>query len=64
MGNKMKTRQAVKKRFKVSANGKIMHKRAGKAHLNTKKSRKRTRNLKGSKTVSQEDKKRIRTMLS
>lgn len=63
MSDKMKTRQAVKKRFKVSANGKIMHKQAGKGHLNTKKSRNRTQNLKGSKSVDKADKKRLRSLL-
>lgn len=60
---KMKTRKAVAKRFKISANGKVMHSRAGKNHLLTHKSSKRKRNLKSESSVSQSDKKRIKQML-
>nr|WP_076388924.1 50S ribosomal protein L35 [Vaginimicrobium propionicum] len=42
---KMKTHSGAKKRFKVSGTGKLMHKRAGKAHLNEHKPSTRTRRL-------------------
>ena len=32
---KLKTNKAAKKRFKVSANGKVMHRPAGKQHINS-----------------------------
>jgi large subunit ribosomal protein L35 len=60
---KMKTRKAVAKRFKVSANGKLMHGHAGKNHLLTHKSSKRKRNLKSESPVSKADKKRVKQML-
>ena len=38
---KMKTHKGMKKRFKVSATGKVSHKRCGSSHLNSHKSGKR-----------------------
>lgn len=60
---KMKSRQAVKKRFKVTKNGKVMHSRAGKNHLLSHKSSNRKKNLSGEKEISQADKKRVKQML-
>jgi large subunit ribosomal protein L35 len=42
---KMKTHKASRKRFKVSANGKLKRTQAGKKHLNSHKSGKRKRHL-------------------
>ena len=42
---KLKTRKGVKKRFRITKNGKVLRARAGKRHILTKKSRKRKRNL-------------------
>ncbi len=42
---KLKTHKGVKKRFKVSANGKVSHKRCGSSHLMSHKSGKRVRRL-------------------
>jgi ribosomal protein L35 len=42
---KKKTRKAVSKRFKRSANGKIMHKKPGRRHLAGSKTRKQKRRL-------------------
>lgn len=42
---KMKTHKASRKRFKVSAKGKLMRSQAGKKHLNSPKSGKRKRHL-------------------
>jgi large subunit ribosomal protein L35 len=42
---KMKTHKGMKKRFKVSATGKVSHKRCGSSHLNSHKSGKRVRRL-------------------
>ena len=49
---KHKTNRGAAKRFKVSGTGKIRHKRAGKSHLLTKKSRKAKRHMKDTVTVS------------
>ncbi len=42
---KMKTHKASKKRFRVSANGKLKRSQAGKKHLNSHKTGKRKRHL-------------------
>ncbi|MBX6316261.1 MAG: 50S ribosomal protein L35 [Isosphaeraceae bacterium] len=42
---KMKTHKGVKKRFKVTATGKVTHKRCGSSHLNSHKSGKQIRRL-------------------
>ena len=42
---KMKSRRGAKKRFKVTASGKIKIRRAFRSHILTKKSTKRKRNL-------------------
>ena len=44
---KQKTHKGSKKRFKVSANGKLKRSQAGKKHLNSHKSGKRKRHLRG-----------------
>ena len=44
---KMKTHTASKKRFRVSANGKLMRSQAGKKHLLSHKTGKRKRHLRG-----------------
>ena len=45
---KMKTHKASKKRFKVTATGKLKRSQAGKKHLNSHKSGKRKRHLRTS----------------
>ena len=42
---KLKTHKGAKKRFKVSANGKVSHKRCGSSHLMSHKSGKQVRRL-------------------
>ncbi len=42
---KMKTHKGSKKRFRITANGKLKRKQAGKKHLNSPKSGKRKRHL-------------------
>jgi large subunit ribosomal protein L35 len=44
---KQKSHKASRKRFKVSAKGKLMRSQAGKKHLNSPKSGKRKRHLRG-----------------
>lgn len=50
---KMKTNSSAKKRFKVSAKGKVLHKQAGKRHNLGKKSQTRIRNLRKQATLSE-----------
>ncbi len=49
---KLKTHKGVKKRFKVSATGKVSHKRAGSSHLNSHKSGKQIRRLRKKSTMT------------
>lgn len=51
---KQKTHKGAKKRFRVSANGKLLRKQAGKRHLNSHKSGKRKQGL--SATIVETDK--------
>ena len=44
---KQKTHKGVKKRFRLTANGKVKHRRAGTSHLQVRLSSKRKRNLRG-----------------
>ena len=61
---KIKTHKGMKKRFKVTATGKVLHKRAGSSHLMSHKSGKRVRRLrkKSALNVAAESR-RIRTAL-
>ena len=43
MGKKLKTHRGAKKRFKITATGKVMVKSSGKRHLLSSKTRKRKR---------------------
>jgi large subunit ribosomal protein L35 len=48
---KMKTHKGTKKRFTVSANGKVSHKRCGSSHLNSHKSGSQIRKLRKKSVV-------------
>jgi large subunit ribosomal protein L35 len=61
----MKSHSGAKKRFKKTANGKVMRKKANKGHLLTKKSSKRKRQLRKSVVIDDKaNEKRIKRMLS
>ena len=60
---KMKTRSSVKKRFKLTASGKLKRNKAYKSHILTKKSTKRKRNLRKSALVSASQVKKLKSML-
>ena len=49
---KQKTHKGTKKRFRLTAKGKAKHRQAGTSHLAARKSKKRRRNLRGTKVVS------------
>jgi len=61
---KMKSHSGAQKRFKVTANGKVKRKKAGKGHILTKKTSKRKRHLRKSTTVHKADEKRVKRMLN
>ena len=48
---KQKTHKGTKKRFRLTANGKIKHRSAGTSHLSARKSQKRIRTLRGTDTL-------------
>jgi large subunit ribosomal protein L35 len=52
---KLKTHRGVAKRFRVTATGKIVRRRAAKSHLLTKKTRRKKHSLKKAAVVSYTD---------
>jgi large subunit ribosomal protein L35 len=60
---KMKTKSGAKKRFKVTATGKIKVAQAGKRHMMIKRSKKFIRNARGTTVLSEADARIIRKFL-
>jgi large subunit ribosomal protein L35 len=60
---KTKTSSSVKKRFKVTAGGKLLRRRAMKSHNLTKKTSKRKRSFRKDTPVAGADTKAVRQML-
>lgn len=60
---KMKTDRGAAARFKVTGTGKIMRRKAFRAHLLEKKSSKRTRRLASEAQVSAGDRRQVRRLL-
>jgi large subunit ribosomal protein L35 len=60
---KMKTHKGTKKRFRLTATGKVKHRHAGTSHLASRMSSKRKRNLRGTGTVNEVEARRIRDAL-
>ena len=50
---KMKTHKGTKKRFRLTAKGKAMHRKSGTSHLQARMSAKRKRNLRGTGAVDE-----------
>ena len=61
---KMKTKSGAKKRFSLTASGRIKRKHAYKSHILTKKSKKRKRNLTKVTLVHKSDENNIKSMLA
>ncbi len=61
---KVKTRSAVKKRFKTTAKGHLKRKKAYTSHILTKKTTKRKRNLRRSSLVDKTQERKVKEMLS
>lgn len=49
---KQKTHKGTKKRFRLTAKGKAMHRQSGTSHLASRMEHKRKRNLRGTKTLA------------
>ena len=60
---KMKTHSGAKKRFRITGTGKVVHRQAGKMHLNEHKATPRTRRHDGDKIVAKGDAKKARKLL-
>ncbi|MGD2295369.1 MAG: 50S ribosomal protein L35 [Candidatus Aminicenantes bacterium] len=60
---KLKTHKGAQKRFKVTGRKKIVHHKAYKSHILTKKKAKRKRNLRKKDIISQSDRGNIKEML-
>lgn len=57
---KMKTKSSVKKRFKISANGKVISGQANKQHNMRKRSKRQLRDQRGTTTLPDVEAKRIK----
>jgi large subunit ribosomal protein L35 len=60
---KMKTHSGAKKRFKLTGSGKVMHRKAGKGHLNEHKSSSRIRRITGESVLLPGDARKARRLL-
>jgi len=60
---KMKTKSSAKKRFKLTATGKVRASQSGKQHGMIKRSNKQIRNLRGTTTLSDPDAKIVKKFL-
>ena len=56
---KQKTHKATKKRFRMTATGKLKHRSAGTSHLMSRMSKKRKRQLRGTRVVNDVETKRL-----
>ncbi len=61
---KMKTKSSAKKRFKVSAGGKVIAAQAGKRHGMIKRTKKFIRNARGTTTMSAPDAKIVKGFMT
>ena len=60
---KQKTHKGTKKRFRLTANGKVKHRQAGTSHLAYRKTHKTKRKLRGTEVTSPVEKQRIHQAL-
>jgi large subunit ribosomal protein L35 len=60
---KLKTHKGARKRFKVTATKKVVHKKANKSHILTKKASQRKRTLGQKALVGHADRKAVKSML-
>jgi large subunit ribosomal protein L35 len=61
---KIKTHKASKKRFRLTATGKVKCKQTGTRHLNVSMSKKRRRNLRGTDTIDPCEYAKVTTLLN
>ena len=61
---KQKTHKGTKKRFRLTAKGKVKHRSAGTSHLASRMDQKRTRRLRGTTTAADSNVKMIKSALA
>jgi len=61
---KQKTHKGVKKRFRVTATGKVKHRNSGTSHLAARMTQKRKRHLRRTTVLAPEFTEQIKTMLA
>ena len=61
---KQKTHKGIKKRFRVTATGKVKHRKSGTSHLAARMTQKRKRLLRGTKVMAPEFTERIKSALA
>jgi len=60
---KLKTKSSAKKRFKITAKGKVVMAQAGKRHGMIKRSKKQIRNQRGTTVMSKQDSKIVKSYM-
>ena len=60
---KLKTKSSAKKRFKISANGKVIITQAGNTHVMIKRTNSQIRKLRGTTTMSKQDGKIVKSYM-
>ena len=60
---KMKTKSSVKKRFRLTASGKVRRQHAGKRHMMIKRTPKQIRNLRGTAIMDESDAKIVKKFM-
>jgi len=60
---KQKTHKATRKRFRLTAGGKVKHRQAGTSHLAFRKTHKQKRKLRGTDTLDRVEVRRIKVAL-
>ena len=60
---KLKTKSSAKKRFKISAKGKVIMSQAGKRHGMIQRTNSRIRKLRGTTTMSKQDSKIVKSYM-
>ena len=60
---KQKTNKATKKRFRLTATGKVKHRSAGTSHLAYRKTTKQKRKLRGTDVLSSVEAKRVKAVI-
>lgn len=63
MKNKIKTRKSARKRFRITKNGKVLHRSQGARHLKGQKTKKQLRSLKQIKQITGVHAKKIKRMM-